>query len=400
MTPSKNIKALLRICPVCVSKEGEILHTQKFILPENSPLPSEYDIVACVKCGFTYADTAVGQSGYDNYYTLCSKYEDKEISTGGGYNSYDLQRMEETANDIASFCENRQAKIIDIGCANGGLLKALKAKGYNNLTGLDPSKKCMEDVLNAGVDCKQGSIFEVNKKFLGQKFDFIILSHVAEHIYDLTSAFQACYQLLEKNGRLYVEVPNAAFYHDFYVVPYYYFDSEHINHFDENSLSNLGLSNKFSKTDARHKSIFVSDGQQYPALFVIFEKASNTQSNYTYSREAKESICKYIALSVANSKNEQLKEIVNSQEEIYVFGAGNFTLRLLATTDLNRCNIKAFIDNDSNKQGHILENKPIVSPEVLLDFNGTLIICSALFADDIAKQAKSINSKLNMIILK
>lgn len=395
-----NMKTLLRVCPICGSMEGEVLHTQNFILPKNSPLPNSYDITSCIKCGFTFADTPIQQKDYDLYYTLLSKYEDKRTSTGGGYNAYDLERIETAARAIEQFTLNKTARIIDIGCANGGILKILKKDGYTNLFGLDPSKKCIQEVLDAGITCKQGSILDANKVFDGEKFDFIILSHVVEHIYDLRKTFEICGQLLNKNGRLYVEVPDATHYKDFYVVPYYYFDSEHINHFDENALSNLGLSTNFSKVKAEHKIMFVSNRQEYPALFVVFEKSDTNSGRFVRSEEAKASICRYIEMSKANAESEQLQKLVESQEEIYVFGAGNFTLRLLASTDLNKCNIKAFIDNDSNKQGHFLENKPVVSPDILSDFNGTLVICSALFFEDIERQAKMINNKLNIITLK
>ena len=112
-------KKAYRPCPVCGKEEVEILHHQKFVLPEDHPLPKDFDVVACPDCGFTYADTIGSTADYDDYYSRFSKYEDQETSTGGGGNEKDLERLEQTADAIAAQMTNRLAKIVDIGCVNG-----------------------------------------------------------------------------------------------------------------------------------------------------------------------------------------------------------------------------------------------------------------------------------------
>ena len=399
-----NTKILSRICPICGYSEGEILHTQKFVLPKNSPLPNMYDVVSCCKCTFTFADTKANQQTYDTFYELQSKYEDKKTSSGGGYKAYDLKRISETVDEIIHSCPDKDARIIDIGCANGGILRVLKEKGYKNLVGYDPSKKCVENMQNEKITCLQGSIFDANNVFANQQFDYVILSHVMEHIYDLQKAFNICFYLLAEGGKLYIEVPDAARYSDFFVTPYYYFDSEHINHFDEISLSNLGLTVGFKIKNIGHKIFNVSDTQQYPALFIVFEKTINTNHAVEETKvpsciTAKQSIIRYVELSTQNTQNEIISKLVKTQEEILIFGAGNFTLRLLASTDLGKCNIKAFIDNDANKQGQTLVDKPVLSPSILENFNSTILICAALFSHEIEKQVKDIRSNGKTIIL-
>jgi uncharacterized Zn finger protein len=79
-----NKKKSIRKCPICQEENGEILHTQKFVLPEGHPLSNGYDILCCDRCGFVYADTTVSQKDYDIFYAKLSKYEDKKTATGGG----------------------------------------------------------------------------------------------------------------------------------------------------------------------------------------------------------------------------------------------------------------------------------------------------------------------------
>ena len=125
-------KQVLRQCPICKSDVGEVLHHQQFSLPDKHCLPAAYDVVACRQCGFVYADTFAQQDDYDHYYREFSKYENTGLSTGGGTTESDAKRLEQTVTDIAGLITDKNAAILDIGCANGGLLAALKRRGYNN----------------------------------------------------------------------------------------------------------------------------------------------------------------------------------------------------------------------------------------------------------------------------
>ena len=122
-------KISLRLCPICSCDLCEVLHTLQFVLPEGNPLQNRYDVVCCKHCGFIYADTTVPQNGYDTFYSKFSKYEDNNTSTGGGETAFDAERLQRTATCIADYLPDRKARIIDIGCATGGLLKSLKAMG-------------------------------------------------------------------------------------------------------------------------------------------------------------------------------------------------------------------------------------------------------------------------------
>ena len=140
-------KKLLRRCPICDAAEGSILYTQKFIVPDDFILPKEYDVVVCGNCGFSFADTPSNQETYNKFYELQSKYESKVTGSGGGYSGYDLKRLNDTADYIEHDLQlDKNASIADIGCANGGLLKNLKNRGYKNLTGIDPSVICVQNV--------------------------------------------------------------------------------------------------------------------------------------------------------------------------------------------------------------------------------------------------------------
>ncbi len=264
-----HLKEACRSCPVCANNAVEVLHHQRFVLPTESRLPQAFDVVWCPSCGFAYADTPASQETYDRYYADFSKYEDNLTSTGGGHSPADLRRLLETANTIASVAPHRSARVLDIGCGNGGLLAALKALGYSSLVGVDPSPTCCERTrLACGGEAMAGSLRALPPG-LGA-FDVVVLSHVLEHVLDLGAAVGKLADLLSESGVVYVEVPDAARYADCLVAPFQDFNTEHINHFDLSSLRNLLADAGLLFISGGTKDIIVDAGSPYPAVFVFF----------------------------------------------------------------------------------------------------------------------------------
>lgn len=386
------IKKLKRNCPICNNTQGELLHKQEFILDSNNPLPSEYDVVCCTQCAFVYADVYAKQDDYNEYYKNFSKYESLEISSGAGNSQLDEERLQKMAMDIISTIDNKNSHILDIGSGLGGLLKILESNEYKNLYALEPSNNCVNYINeNSQIVAFQGSVLDdLVTIFNGKKFDYIILSHVLEHIYDLNDAIKNIKDILTHNGKIYIEVPDSNKYKDFFIVPYYYFDIEHINHFNSFSLNSLmskyGL--EVIKTDT--KIMKVSETINYPAFYSLFQ----------LNNESKISIEKYVNISNSMDMNVLLNHLVNSNKECVVWGAGNYTKRLLSQTVLAKCNIKYFVDKDINKQGTFLNNIEIKDSSELSSFAGVIIIASALFSNNIFEEVKMLGFKNEIVILR
>jgi len=390
-------KKLLRICPICGNGIGEILYTQKFSFPTENHLPKHYDVICCNTCGFVFADSSATQKEYDIYYEQLSKYENEATASGTGISSYDAERLNQTAREIKKFLPNKSAKILDVGAANGGLLLALRKLGYNSLTGMDPSPTCIHKMQSQGLKAVIGGIF--SEVQINERFDCIVLSHVLEHLYDVRGGIKNLMSLLKDGGILYIEVPDAALYSQYFIVPFYYFDCEHINHFDESSIRNLlGL---FGGTalEAQSKEILVSKNHSYPTLGVFYKKNDRAASSPILDFTVKQSVLKHIQQSLATEQGKEFEKLEKNAMPIIIFGAGQYTQRLLADTNLKRCNIIAFVDNDSKKQGLKLENIKIESKEILRDFNGSVVIASAMHSQEILEEIRAMNVQNSVIII-
>ena len=399
----KSEKNLNRICPVCHCKTGNVLHTQKFALSDNHILPKVYDVVACSVCGFVFADTTAGQVQYDVFYRDFSKYEDLTISSGGGLCEWDKNRLSEAAKWIDNAIDNKSASILDIGCANGGLLNEMRKLSYDNLTCIDPSPSCVIYVSNIGIECFNGSLFNYAALPADKKYDCIFLSHVLEHVYDLDRAIVAVTKILNPHGFLYIEVPDASRYSEYYIAPFSYFDIEHINHFDESSLLNLFRNEGYIATKLVKKVIQVSSTNQYPAIGLLLRISAKdiiTRPNKILNDSACKDIKAYISMSLENDYHDQIDALANSNEAIIIWGAGSYTLRLLETTLLGKCVINAFVDSDKSKQGQDMYGKPIVSPESLVNIPTLcpIVVCSALYSTDILHQIYSMNIQNRVLI--
>ena len=335
-------------------------------MPEGHPLPVDFDVVACPDCEFVYADTRGNSSDYDKYYSHFSKYTDQATSTGGGGHSKDLERLEKMADAISQHVPNRGAKIVDIGCANGGLLGALKSRGFLSLLGVDPSEACVENTKKLfHVPACQGWLNALPPEC--QRVDLAVVSHVFEHVLDLKGAVESLAARLSPNGIFYIEVPDAARYVECLSAPFQDFNVEHINHFSVSSLANLMKACGFDALCVETKLLEASEGVPYPALFGFFRRsAAEVQgSGWLRSPEFRKAMNSYITQSSERLRAIDGKLASSITESVYVWGKGQLTFKLLAVTCLRGSVVIAFVDGNPLNHGKTIHGKRIIAPEAL-----------------------------------
>ncbi|MDR2366483.1 MAG: class I SAM-dependent methyltransferase [Zoogloeaceae bacterium] len=265
-----NRKTALRACPVCGKRRAEILAAMRYAVPEGFPLPAESDIVACLGCGMVYADTSGTQADYDRYYADFANYENPN-GQGSGMEGADARRLEQSVDWLAPRIGAKNARIIDIGCVQGGLLMALARRGFSSLSGIDPSPRCVDLLRAAGFSGHQGSFGHIPAEC--GKYDFIIASHVLEHVVDVREAFSALRQLLAPGGKIYIKTPDAGrYYNRKGTLPFQEINQEHINHFDLFHLDMLCAAHGLHVTDVVRKSIGERQEQNYAVGVLLAEK--------------------------------------------------------------------------------------------------------------------------------
>lgn len=389
----------IRPCPICRAPTAEHLHVMHFALPPESPLPTAYAIVACDTCGFVYADTPGSAADYALHYTKFSLYE-KPDATGGESTPEDQERFKVIIELIGAHCKT-DARILDIGCGNGGLLFALREAGFTRLVGMDPSPGCIARLRAGGIDGVSATLGKLPGD-IGH-YDLVILSHVLEHLLEPFSAMQAVQTLLTDKGLLYIETPDAEHYsaHDF--IPYYFFDSEHINHFERHSFHNLSHLSGYTPVEIASKNIPVKGGRRYPAVHALLRKQPEEESSLQYDAYGRQRMLAYIQASAARANEfAHMTANIAVDRPLALWGAGSFAQRFLEQPWLADRRIVAVVDNDPKKDGQHLAGCTIRKPaEGLqgLPANTLLLILIALHPQEAVQQYQQLGLPYEHLVL-
>jgi len=353
----------VRPCPQCAGVAVEVIHESRFVLPSGHPLEPVVRVVSCEQCGFCFNDTPSSREDYDRYYRDISKYADSRLSSGAGSSPEDTRRLAETAGVIRDFAGATRGSILDIGCGAGGLLDSLAPLGFAALVGMDPSPACAAEVTRRGHHGIVGTLDD-HSLCGGQSFGGIVLSHVLEHVRDVPAVLASVRRLVAADGWLYVEVPDAARYGECLIAPYQDFNLEHINHFSPGSLRSLLAAHGWLVARQAVKTLDLGHGRGYPAVYAFARPASPAAVEPDLT--ARRALVAYVVESARSMQ--AIDRMLGADVlggAIVVWGAGQFTMRLLGETSLGRAAIAAFVDSNPVQHGRTLAGRPILAPSEL-----------------------------------
>ncbi len=376
-----------RPCGVCGAGERSLLLRQTFAALSCGTLLEGYDVVVCAGCGFGFADQLPPPEAFEAYYADMSKYEHQD--TGGQVSSFDRQRFAQTADVIARVLPDPDAPILDIGCATGGLLAAVRERGYTSLLGVDPSPTCARLAGEAfGIRAVCGTLASAGE--VKGPFALVILAHVLEHLYAPGSALTRVRELLGDGGLLLVEVPDATRFADWLDAPFQQFSTEHINFFSPVSLANLLAAGRFTPLLTAQHTIAVSALSRAPILSVVAQRAQRGAQSFVRDCDTGGALQAYIGASTELEHRiaRRIADLADSRRPILVWGVGTHTMHLLATTRLGEANIRAFVDSNPNYHGKELRGIPILPPQAVCGRDEAILISSAVSQREIVQQIR------------
>lgn len=380
----------IRQCPVCDSIDNQLVYEQKFSKLAGMDEDEFIQKVACCKsCGMVFVREYLSDEMLSKYYSTMSTYEYAEANFT--YPEAHAKRSRQQFRFISQF-NQAFLDVLDVGCSLGYTLSLFKETG-SNVLGIEPSAKLKGIAKETyGVDVFTGFI---DRDFdIGERFDLVILSHVAEHLNFPLDVLVGMANALNEDGLVYVEVPSIELFDD---RDLFQFSFEHINYFSYGSLSNLMHRAGFEAVD---HIVFENDNGTapfYPTLGTLWRKASRTYpmiNRYPHDHKVVE---RYVNLVIryTGQLNERIADIVDKYNSIAIWGAGTLTAQLLAQTPLRTSNIQVIYDNDPKKHGLTMSGIPIRKPNATKDFMDedevdTIIIGSWSSQDEIFEQLVSI----------
>lgn len=237
--PKKGLETLGE-CPVCGSAKRRSLHAN---LVDNTFFcaPGVWEMWKCTKCCSGYLDPrpttdTIGMA-YQNYYTHSSKISGERSESLNwinklsrkAINSYTNSRYETTAQPANAFGayllsimpilrrridrefrnlkkrKGQQSTLLDIGAGSGDFLLVAQACGWKAI-GVDPDPRAIKRAEALRVDVRLGGVELF--KHESNRFEYITLSHVIEHLHDPVAVIDACFRLLKPGGTIWIETPS------------------------------------------------------------------------------------------------------------------------------------------------------------------------------------------------
>jgi len=97
--------------------------------------------------------------------------------------------------------------VLDVGCATGDLLAAIRAQGNPAVTGVEPGEQAARVARERDLDVRTG--FLEDAEFPDAAFDTLIASHTLEHVPDPLALLREARRILGARGVLLLWLPNA-----------------------------------------------------------------------------------------------------------------------------------------------------------------------------------------------
>lgn len=382
-------------CPFC-ERENErntYIMSRDFSACRNIMLFDQYDVLKCNNCGLYYAGNIVQTRPASEYYRQMSRYEgDNFVLSKGIMNHYKLNV------DVLKKYVPKDSKILDVGCAFGGLLNELKKEGYTNLMGLEPSEKNCNYAKEAfDIAVYQGSWGENEDILLGdEKFDVIIFGCVMEHLLDFASNIEICKKYLNADGYIHIVVPDAELFmeHDDL---YQEFSAEHINYFDIHFLTLMmekyGYQLIGFKRD--HTPLMGLGGNMISLWKSIADVCGecniniDTTAKEHYNSTVDEKFKEY--LTNCFSVKEQLRLNMKAFQdryrgEYYIWGAGTLTAMMVQEGIIKLADVKAVVDANLNYEGLEAYGHKIIQPKKLREMDNLPILIASQYAGEAIRQ--------------
>jgi len=271
-------------CPACGCRENKMLESALVDLL-SEPMTGFWIMRLCEGCGIAYLSPRPDRNSiadaYRHYYTHSSDKDDlvysklrslKDYLSGkyyairansGGFLDYIVYLMLRVMPPLSSYLDaksrhifqlkGKSGKLLDIGCGNGEFLRFASSFGWE-VVGVDFDEQAVAEASSSGLDVRTGDVNVIDSK---EKFDFISLSHVIEHVYDPSVLLSSCYKLLNDGGVLWLETPNIE------SMGYAFYKSNwrglepprHIMLFNRNSLNKLLLNAGFVSVEQKYHGL-------------------------------------------------------------------------------------------------------------------------------------------------
>lgn len=219
-------------CPICLGT----VFLSKFECVDQTVSKEKFQLLNCCTCTFLITSPRPDQFSIGKYYDspdyishspASSTLQDKIYFKARQYSLSKKRRLIEQ--------HSTRGNILDVGCGTGEFLKQMQQYKWS-ATGTEPNSKARSIAKQNRIE-----IFNELSEISEQTFQAITLWHVLEHIHDLNGTLEKIKDLLDKDGTIFIAVPNhkshdAKHYQEYWAA---YDVPRHLWHFDQTAMAKL-----------------------------------------------------------------------------------------------------------------------------------------------------------------
>jgi 2-polyprenyl-3-methyl-5-hydroxy-6-metoxy-1,4-benzoquinol methylase len=191
-------------CPVC--KSTSIVYALTAI--DHTVSGKAFEVWECGNCTLRFTQNIPSLEQIGAYYKSDEYISHSDTSKGFINNLYHRVRKITLKNKrrlVEEFTGKQKASLLDIGAGTGAFLNTMKLAGWT-VSGLEPDEIARQNAqANYNITLEDLSAFQ-HLPF--DSYDAVTMWHVLEHVHDLHGYMQRLKQVLKKDGRIFIAVPN------------------------------------------------------------------------------------------------------------------------------------------------------------------------------------------------
>jgi SAM-dependent methyltransferase len=195
-------------CLVCGSGRSALLFRGSDRLYHTTS--KEFSVVRCGECGLVRLDPQPPPEELGRYYPDNYWFAPDESAASRMEEAYRRLVLRDHVGFVTQALRSSRASgpLLDVGCGGGLFLGMMRERGFRVL-GLDNSREAAAIAWRRQQAPSVCASLE-QAPFAAESVSGLTMFHVVEHLYDPRAYLRAAFDLLRPDGRLVVQVPNAA----------------------------------------------------------------------------------------------------------------------------------------------------------------------------------------------
>ncbi len=236
------------ICPLCgstSSKAGMVLQDRIM-----RAVPGSFSLVRCTGCGLLRLHPQPDDA------TLAAAYaDDYAPHVRPGLSGWAKGVLERRSVRLLAEHLSAPKRVLDVGCATGNLLHAIRNRANPNVMGVETSPAAVSAARKRGLEVVQGELADA--AFPDGSFDTVLVSHTVEHVADPQAFMREICRVLSPDGAVILWLPNADSVEARVFGRYWmgYDAPRHLTTFTVGTLDSLLSTSGFKVEDVKHEAI-------------------------------------------------------------------------------------------------------------------------------------------------